>query len=1835
MAPIMRSLKGMFGKKDAEKAADSETSLFEMITAQAAESIDIVKKEAEEENKVEEASKKAVSAVSMITDKDRRQQTVGDELRLVATARQEAQKRLDELNSELSSSRKLVSTLMRSLEKEHSGVEEEIRTITERKEHLQTFLQDVSKNITLYEQVFQGREKDEHISNLKKIGKKIETARNDNIDAVVLSELVRIEKYCVQLERLSRMIESLVDDLRKPSSFEFSGSDYKEMMRRLDTMQESINQKLTPAIQAHKTIVKEIFTKLAKLDSMNRIFKQRELDAANLERTVSVEESQARSANAERKIAELEKRLVESSAENSTLKENVSRMESELGDVKERFSDMASEFKHAKEAAKKSEEEKAKLDSLLSKLRTEEIGSTSKLQELLAEREKYAHSCEERAKSAEHELKSMQERINALEREKNQLGMTIAAMESGIKLTDESFKALNADKKRLEEELSKKASGEKSAMSKEQQDMLTLLSEELDNTRKKMQEMLAEKHRLQDELMVAKSRLSESKEELESFSPTVSRLEEERQLAAEELEHTKKLLDEISESQKGIIKELHRRVKELSDRNIELEDAIGDRDKKIHDLTVEVAESENELEGMFESFSQVSASKEELKGILNVYAEGKKKLEAHLSELEKMNESLAIQLAEKEKAATELASNLESLKELLNTEKKGAMDELQRLTERNKELSEFLEEIKQDNQELLARLNKLKSEREADQEEMRRLQDGINEKITLIRRLTDKIKENEATISDVRQKAEGAESRISEINDLLEQTERERDNAHAELKSMEMRYSKNVDDERSKVDELSGRIAELEHIQVQVEQEMTGLQAAINERDEEIKSARAEIMLSKGETSRLQAIVSARSEEITEAKGRLSDAARQITKLSGLITEREEEIVSLRNEMEVSKTEKTLLKEKISAKEDDIHNAKKEISALEAERSNLQAAIAGRENEIDDANARIQKTEAEKARLGEEIAAKDSEIKSSRAEARNLEIEKRAVEERNALHQKTEEYLKKELENAMKLRDMNRELDEHNKRLLQDLKELKAAYEADRSNLTQQIEIMKGQVAKLAEEKKEFLEEVNSLHNKIMPLSIAASKNPELREKLAETKALLDEKKAELEDISRRFTMKEQQQNATMETVNALEQQIRHTAALIDAQLQDNKATEERRIKFERMVKFNDRIRAIAEKIDSAKRCSEPEEAIQFIDDAIEMANNEKKRVVLYNKQEQREYNTEHELSRLDNWIWHATSLRENIDKAAGRKNIDKQKSQVIKASGIGILVPTNSESFSEIVTQFYDPSGTSRENVKWIVLDYNKDRFTFGRISRPGSEDGFKGEKCDVIFTAPIGPVRQISREHFQIVTTQEGYDIDALSSTPLAFVIEPGVSYEIKGKGGEQYKVTLPVSGDQISGTGMKLFTRKTSSGEKTMISIPKGMKLALKDGMTFFIDPDFDFGFRFTRMHMFDIQRLQKIKWHKTTIEYAEAVGYLEIPMHASGAFTASKEDKTFGKSDRILLNKHIVTIGRSPDNDVRVRASEKYFSLVREEVDEDTGDVSKNSCFKRMEELIAEKHAIIRKEGTHYFIKSAGRLETFVNYSPVDKDQELKAGDIIHIGENEPIFFIFRTVIAQDAYEMIWEKFGVVFEYANFECPPVKAQVGTLNFPWNFKVIIEDKEHKLSYSDERRITLNKYVTTIGRTEDNTITVSKCDSRIVDSQGHGCMENLTDRMIAITREFGQVYTIRLLDKKAKARLIHSRDGMLKAEELKFAEKEDSRFVLDSYDAIEILGNNNTFMIFAINETGVAEKDMWINARLEIEHAKRYETVDDLRGRLSGERRHSLVGRITKKASQFFGVL
>ena len=1039
-----------------------------------------------------------------------------------------------------------------------------------------------------------------------------------NSDAL-LSDNVEVKSESGQLALLqAKLTEAIQEKEVKEKENEELLKQLEENQTALTTLENQL-QEFTTAMEAYDRMLKEYQESGATKDAENEQLNNR---IQKLEEQIRLGGSsgiQTESNQFDELKAKLEEDLKRLRKENEDLKEAVENLKSD--DALDKLTKENRDLKQQLETARQQITELCEMQNDYEKLRaemaqmlqsgvptptgtdnTEEISmlraQIATLQEQISKQESgnYEH---DGGAATDAQIEALEKKYNDLQKEFDVKLALIADLErSNNEVMEELEQALD-QKDEISEKLNKK-----------KEKIKNLKMERTTNTSDLQGEKLtleAQNEELKTEIEQQKKLCGEKDIEIEEYKRAIQEKEDDITAIMESIEQQKGSMEEVLAKKDEEIKTISEHLSEMEQKLFANEDAnsqrikeikdvleqksqdISEKDARIHDLELNLAELQKKYD-VETSQEKERHSLEEAKYVaeLKNRADEIKSLQeenAKLAEGDANLQEIVIKQQALENEKRELQSRVSDLEAQLELEAK-KYQELQLESETQKgsfehqlnQLKEKIAELKcacdETNEKLQKKSEKVKANRERFQAQIQQLQ---NEKIELDKQLSEA--QANAENSENLQQIQGSE--IERLRSEVEEEKKKSENLAAELSNLKEKMTTDSTNEKQQLadlmEEMSKQKTEFEEIIRKQKSEIENLNATMAERDETIESlnqlnSQAEtqeylqtIQEQQSEIERLRSEVEDEKHKSENLKTELSNLREQITTDT---TNEKQQLADMVEEMSKQKTEfdETILKQKteierlkmtIAERGETIESLNQLNSQAETQEylqtiQEQQSEIERLRSEVEDEKQKSESLAAELSNLKEQITTDSTNEKQQLADMAEemsqqktefeeiIRKQKSEIENLNATIAKRDEAIA----NLNQFKSQSEKLEEKQRQLEATVKKLK-------SECTKAQQVIKKKESEIAT----LSEQASSKDTEIGKLKAEVSN---VKDNLAATSSLQQEKAAAEELVQKQQSQLAEAQAASAQAIENLKEELHQTEMQLQAAKTTAKATQDK-----------------------------------------------------------------------------------------------------------------------------------------------------------------------------------------------------------------------------------------------------------------------------------------------------------------------------------------------------------------------------------------------------------------------------------------------------------------------------------------------------------------------------------------------------------------------------------------------------------------------------------------------------------------------------------------------------
>ncbi|XP_064210041.1 centromere-associated protein E isoform X14 [Anguilla rostrata] len=666
-------------------------------------------------------------------------------------------------------------------------------------------------------------------------------------------------------------------------------------------------------------------------------------------------------------------------------------------------------------------------------------------------------------------------------------------------------------------------------ISKQHQDQITQLSEELQLVRSERDALQSERtntgHLSEEEQEKLRSQVTSLSEERDQLQEILEGVREERNQLKRDLQEKEEMVVQVQEELRQHLNSGHQALEETAQTELqqkiqqlaeELEGVREERTKLQSDLQ-ENMETATETKNLLQSTQEELKQQQQLNTDLKMQSSD---IESHLEQIKQLSEEL--QLVRSERDA--LLSERTNAGHVSEEEREKLCSHITSLTEERDQLQEILEGVREDRNQLKRELQEKEEMSVEGQAELLSAQEELKLQQQLNSDLQAQISEKESQLEQITQLSEELQLVCSERDAL--QSERTNTGHLSEEEQEKL---------RSQVTSLTEERDQLQEILEGVREERNQLKRELQEKEEmsvegqaELLSAQEDLKLQQQLNSDLQAQISEKEsqlQEITQLSEELQlvrserDALQSERTNTGHLSEEEQEklcsqVTSLTEErdqlqeiLEGVREERNQLKRDLQEKEEvsvegqaELLSAQEELKLQQQLNSDLQAQISEKESRLEQQVAQVQEElrqqqhlnsehqalrEREQAELHQQIQQLTAELEGVREERTKLQSDlqentEMAKETQNLLHSIQEDLKQQQVLNA-DLKTQNSEIETRLEQQITQLSEElqlvrseRDALQSERTNTThlseEEQEKLHSQVTSLTEERDQLQE---------------------------------------------------------------------------------------------------------------------------------------------------------------------------------------------------------------------------------------------------------------------------------------------------------------------------------------------------------------------------------------------------------------------------------------------------------------------------------------------------------------------------------------------------------------------------------------------------------------------------------------------------------------------------------------------------------------------------------------------------------------------------------------------
>ncbi|MFC1741819.1 metallophosphoesterase [Nanoarchaeota archaeon] len=957
-----------------------------------------------------------------------KKETIGETIEAIKDATPDAKKMLHDLVAELDVSKKVITRIVSSIEKEHDTIakESESRSRKKRKKKLHGLVKRLGKDIAGYRKVMLTPDTKQKKTTLENLEKTLEDSiKEEEIERQQLTEEIsQLENGCDYLARLgTRITETIgiLDTAISAGQGVSSAKNYEEMKKKLNRIKTAIDKRLSPELEKRRKVTRLVSDRVGNLLDLISGVKRSELVTTRLEMQGLAADAAAEADNASRNIAELNEDIVRIAAKRDEHKQEADTLHAQLGDVSRIVNSWRTDLNEARQKAKTDPEFQKEFDHVLSNNIEQQSGLVTKLVATASSEMDNASSSKLLERKTKEQLIESERKLEEMTKEKESL-------EEGLKSADDEIGSLKeeivAKLKQVKEEEQKRQQASEEAIRQEHDKRISELQADITDARQQISAAEAAKVQMNNQLGSLWDQLEESERLVNEIKPKVTEAETRADTAGKEAESLRAMVKQVIEEWDEQVAEQHKRIEELESEERRLRTENAQKAEEVRRFQTHVDEAEHLTTESQQRLEEAwRGDRDSFMGQFNAAQEERKNANEQLEKMTQEHAALADALAEKTRLSEGQKRIIADLKFQLETDVAAARLVAEQMKAAKERLEENVTNLRQD----LTEMEDKKSKLEVSQvEEKESIEIGIinslNETIKDLEvEITDRTDERDSMMKraqDEEERARRAEQELEDITHRLEDAEREHRNDLEEQNRITQQLDIKVTRIQGEKDALEGRIRELQRVMAEKETRIKELTGRINDKDEAIMLAFTERQDVVSAKKAAEERVRATTEEIGLVKQQAADA----TQLADALAKHETALARLKQQMHAEKTalerqkeslflETSALKTDIELRDKDMKTlsdninilypeirklrqenkqlalAMKDVPSLKAYAVSLEAQVADKEKELQDAKESLTATTALYHDMRERMDKTGPKILQLQARIQELEAE--------------------------------------------------------------------------------------------------------------------------------------------------------------------------------------------------------------------------------------------------------------------------------------------------------------------------------------------------------------------------------------------------------------------------------------------------------------------------------------------------------------------------------------------------------------------------------------------------------------------------------------------------------------------------------------------------------------------------------------------------------------------------------------------------------------------------------------------------------------------------------
>jgi chromosome segregation ATPase/pSer/pThr/pTyr-binding forkhead associated (FHA) protein len=1442
---------------------------------------------------------------------------------------------------------------------------------------------------------------------------KMKTASEKDVTTPIEQETEKADAAIARLEEIDEKIKSTEAEMKRllDETEHAKGKKLFNKLRRPLKRVKALNTKLSNQVNAHVTTFNQVAVSQENLSTgIERInTKIEELEQLwKAERIMKLEAERATLVDA----------LDKSSKRIEALDQAMEEVNEWVGDVKGVVDTAGSELAAARKLAEENPEE---FTRILGRSADKVSGVAKDVASLLLTRQMLAAEEKTRADAA----------AEAHSKAEQQLSELRAEQESLKEERDDAFKKRNKANERIEE------------LGREIQEKQAAFEEERQAKQQEMEQEGANKAAIQQDLEEKKGDITTLRQELAAENrkkteaeQAATRSESRYSQVSDELVEVQQESNEFQKQAEAFQKQAEAAEAAKESARAELATALDERTAQYKEFSTMFAEVESRHREALEQMSQITSQARQ--------AEQRAEIARQQAE----------ESAEKEQEAREALAAAEQKKE---TDKEGAQAARAEWHTQMEALREANANLREQNREL-SELHQKKT----------KIASLAAQEVTGFRmQIADERKASKDLVERMNRSVKLLETQLQEANTSVRELKQAKEEVEQSATEERARTQKRVTEKLTGIEVSVKR--EQEALEAQAQQEQAAAVQAVRDKyDQRIAAEKERITSLEEQLEEARESVRQETDRAKESERMRIAAAEELAETQRLIGE---DRASLEQDARESRDAAAESESKLNKTREELSSTETELNALSTKLEEVQEEIAGLNTRIEEATQAKEAAELSASEKGKVIEEKDDIIR------RRDEL----IEQRDTKIQEQARLIETRSQGAQRVSQLYENLKSEHAELLE--ANSKAAADAANARASLQLEIQRhrNEVGPLKQKLSQLEPRNQELESQIQQVANLVAEHPGLKTEVESLTAELESTKAQRQaaqkelEQTQRDLQQAQEELGHLESLQEPEQEFEPLPGIptlpreviptpppeeappplpegvskedadMAAKIEKDRAAADATAQYFSVV-----IERITSKLEQAANPSTPREtALRLVNETISYILTDASTVDLpepmakelesYNQQalqRKRELEAHEETMRM-----HVPQEPESVPEEPKRKRkatllgagVTAEEEMPVEEAmpeQVAVLEVMPDPEISYELFQVYKKDEKPPATVQQIILDPDKEEISFGRESK---KKGIEEQPRDVVIGGEL--TISISRDLFRIGKEGDRYTLTVGESMNAILIngnpVKPGESAYLN------HDDTILIHESHISLKFMLLTAENTGKDFpkladklhwfKTVLELKKGLSVGIPETP----------------------EKAAASEGEDTDEETSVTYGCLEIPPNAIGKVEGGQ---IITSNTRVQLNNQYTIIG-SPGKEEKSVMKEvtkedgstetMNIPLSKINVDVETGfkftDLTKGETIEAKKRIGRHHTAIAWNIKKHEYVIAPdpdGEHKVFVNYEEVTEPRrKLLDGDVIHIGDNEPVFFIFRIREFRSSEKMEWDSIGVLFKFDELaKCPP---------------------------------------------------------------------------------------------------------------------------------------------------------------------------------------------------------